>query len=58
MKSYRYPKKLRPDVDFITWRRNLSCVSHDTENPTSPCNFKDNGRDYTDNQTRIVRMPF
>lgn len=27
MKSYRYPQKLRPDVDFITWRRNLSCVT-------------------------------
>ena len=48
----------------ITSRRRLyhmatkSFLRHDTENPTSPCNFKDNGRDYTDNQARIVRMPF
>lgn len=26
MKPYRFPQKLRPDVDFITWRRNLSYV--------------------------------
>lgn len=26
MKPYRFPPKLRPDVDFITWRRNLSYV--------------------------------
>ena len=26
MKPYRFPQKLRPNVDFITWRRNLSYV--------------------------------
>ena len=26
MKPYRYPQKLRPDVDFIAWLRNLSYV--------------------------------
>ena len=57
MKSYRYPKKLRPDVELYHMATK-SFLRHDTENPTSPCNFKDNGRDYTDNQARIVRMPF
>lgn len=27
MKPYRYPQKLRPDVDFTTWRRNLSYIT-------------------------------
>ena len=27
MKTYRYPQKLRPDVDFTTWRRNLSYIT-------------------------------
>ena len=27
MRPYRYPKKLRPDVDFTTWRRNLSYIT-------------------------------
>ena len=26
MKPYRYPPKIRPDVAFTTWRRNLSYV--------------------------------
>ena len=27
MRPYRYPKKLRPDVDFTTLRRNLSYIT-------------------------------
>ena len=27
MKPYRYPQKLRPDVDFTTLRRNLSYIT-------------------------------
>jgi len=27
MRPYRYPQKLRPDVDFTTWRRNLSYIT-------------------------------
>ena len=27
MRLYRYPKKLRPDVDFTTLRRNLSYIT-------------------------------
>ena len=26
-RPYRYPQKLRPDVDFTTWRRNLSYIT-------------------------------
>ena len=27
MRPYKYPQKLRPDVDFTTWRRNLSYIT-------------------------------